>query len=201
MVQAVCRRPLTMEVRVRFQVSSQSRSGVCRTKWQLDRFIAEYCDPFSPVNIISPMLHTRFHLYSVLKVKSNPRTGHEGPMGESRYCSTLSLTSALDGVGGQRHAPAALPPGKTRYPSYRRLGGPQGRTGQVRKISAPPGFDPRSVQPVTSRYTEWASPALHSALTTMKNGRSLRAFQKRNTLPVAWRKLDSTALSLSFRKW
>jgi len=28
------------------------------------------------------------------------------------YSSTLSLTSALAGVGGQRHAPAALPPGK-----------------------------------------------------------------------------------------
>jgi hypothetical protein len=28
------------------------------------------------------------------------------------YSSTLSLTSALDGVGGQRHAPAALPPAK-----------------------------------------------------------------------------------------
>jgi hypothetical protein len=30
------------------------------------------------------------------------------------------------GVGCQRHAPAALPPGKTRYPLYSRLGGPQG---------------------------------------------------------------------------
>jgi hypothetical protein len=29
-------------------------------------------------------------------------------------------------VGGQRHAPAALTPGKTRYPLYRRLGGHQG---------------------------------------------------------------------------
>jgi hypothetical protein len=28
------------------------------------------------------------------------------------------------GVGGQLHAPAALPPGKTWYPLYRRLGGP-----------------------------------------------------------------------------
>jgi hypothetical protein len=28
-------------------------------------------------------------------------------------------------VGVQRHAPAALPPGKTRYPLYRKLGGPQ----------------------------------------------------------------------------
>jgi hypothetical protein len=28
----------------------------------------------------------------------------------------------------------SLPPEKTRYPLYRRLGGPQGRSGQVRKI-------------------------------------------------------------------
>ena len=58
------------------------------------------------------------------------------------------------GVGGQHHAPAALPPGKTRYPLYRRLGRPQGRSGPVRKISPPPGFDPRTVQPVASRYTD-----------------------------------------------
>jgi hypothetical protein len=63
------------------------------------------------------------------------------------------------GVGGQRHAPTALPPGKTRYPLYRRLGGPQDRSGRVRKSSPPPGFDPRTVQPVTSRYTDWAIPA------------------------------------------
>jgi hypothetical protein len=47
---------------------------------------------------------------------------------------------ALKGVGGQHHAPAALPPGKTRYPLYRRLGGPQGRPGCVQKISPPPGI-------------------------------------------------------------
>ena len=41
-----------------------------------------------------------------------------------------------------------LPPGKTWYPLYRRLGRPQGRSGQARKISPPPGFDPRTVQPV-----------------------------------------------------
>ena len=59
---------------------------------------------------------------------------------------------------GQRHAPAALyPPGKTRYPLYRRLGGSQGRSGRVRKISPTPGFDPRTVQPVGSHYTDWAT--------------------------------------------
>jgi len=44
------------------------------------------------------------------------------------------------GVGGQCHTTAALPPGKTRYPLYRRLGGPQGRPGRVRKISSPTGI-------------------------------------------------------------
>jgi len=47
-------------------------------------------------------------------------------------------------VGGKRHAPAALPPGKTRYPLYRRLGGPQGRYGRVWKIWNPRRFDPRT---------------------------------------------------------
>ena len=62
------------------------------------------------------------------------------------------------GVGGQRHAPTALPPGMTRYPLYRRLGGPQGRSGRVRKISPFSGFDPRTVQPVVSRYTDCSIP-------------------------------------------
>ena len=49
-----------------------------------------------------------------------------------------------------------LPPGKTRYPFYRKLGGPQGRSGRAENL-APPGFDPRIVQPVVSRYTHWAT--------------------------------------------
>ena len=63
-------------------------------------------------------------------------------------------------VSGQRHAPAALPPGKTRYPLCRRLSGPQARCGRERKISPPPGIDPRTAQPVASRYTECEIPAL-----------------------------------------
>ena len=41
--------------------------------------------------------------------KVHPRTGNEGPVGEYRYTSTLSLSSALVGVGGERHGTAALP--------------------------------------------------------------------------------------------
>jgi hypothetical protein len=44
------------------------------------------------------------------------------------------------GVGGTRHVLAALPRGKMRHLLYR-LGDYQGRSGRVRKISPPPGFE------------------------------------------------------------
>ena len=56
-------------------------------------------------------------------------------------------------VGGQRHAPAVLPPGKTRYSLYRKLGDPQSRSGWVWKISPLPAVDPQTVLPVAIRYT------------------------------------------------
>jgi hypothetical protein len=58
------------------------------------------------------------------------------------------------GVGGECHAPAALPPGMVWHPLCRRLGRIHGRSKGVRKISPSLRFDPRTVQPVASRYTE-----------------------------------------------
>jgi hypothetical protein len=92
--------------------------------------------------------------------KIRPKTGHEGPEVKQRYSSTLSVTSSL--VGGEWITPRPGPftPGtEIRYPFYMRLGGPQGQSGRVRKVSAQPGFDPRTVQPLASRYTDWAIPA------------------------------------------
>jgi hypothetical protein len=67
--------------------------------------------------------------------------------------SNLFLTSELEWGEGSASPPCrTLPPGKTQYPLYRRLGGPQGRSQQEWNISPPPGFDPRTVQPVGSRY-------------------------------------------------
>ena len=71
-----------------------------------------------------------------------------------KYSSTHSLTSLLDGLDCQRHAPAALPPGETRYTFYRRLGWIQVWSRLVKKISPPLGFDPRTVQSVASHYTD-----------------------------------------------
>jgi hypothetical protein len=44
------------------------------------------------------------------KCQVSPRTGHEGPEQEYRFGCTLSLTSAVDGVGGRHHTPVPLLP-------------------------------------------------------------------------------------------
>jgi len=68
------------------------------------------------------------------------------------------MTTALEGGEGSASRPGhSLPPGNTRYPLYRRLGGPQGRSGQVQKISPPPGFNPQTTQPIASHYTDYAT--------------------------------------------
>jgi len=52
-----------------------------------------------------------------------------------------------------------LYPGKqSRNLLNRRVGRPKGRSKRVRKISPAPGFDPRTVQPVASRYNDYAIP-------------------------------------------
>ena len=74
------------------------------------------------------------------------------------YISTLSLTSELNWGGWSTPFPGRFNPGKvSRYPIYRRLGVPQGRSGQARKMSFLPGFDPQTVQTVASRYAYCAS--------------------------------------------
>ena len=94
------------------------------------------------------------------------------------------MTTALK--GGERSASRpgrSLPPGKTRYPLYRRLGGPQGRSEQVRKISPPPRIDPRTVQSVASRYTVYATQL-------QLRGATKKIIEK----PTLWLIPDSTAL-------
>ena len=49
-----------------------------------------------------------------------------------------------------------LPPGKTRYLFCRRLGGPQGRSGRAENL-VPTGIQCRTVKPLVSRYTDWAT--------------------------------------------
>ena len=70
------------------------------------------------------------------------------------YCS---MTAALEGGEWSAARPSrTLPPGKTRYPFYRRLGGSQGRSGRVKNL-VPTKILSRTFQPVVSRYTDSAT--------------------------------------------
>ena len=67
------------------------------------------------------------------------------------------MTAALGGVEWSAARPGHnLNLGKTRYPFYRRLGGPQGRSGRVESL-VHTGIRSRTVQPVVSRYTDRAT--------------------------------------------
>jgi hypothetical protein len=94
----------------------------------------------------------------VLVCRFHPFIGHEGPR-ESRGISLLYFWPRhKKGVRGQRQAPAA--PYPRERPGTHCAGGwmgLRGRSGQVRKILSPPGFDPRTVQPLGSRYTDYAT--------------------------------------------
>jgi len=73
------------------------------------------------------------------------------------------------GMGSFRPHPGRFTLGKeTNYTWYRRLRGPQGRSRRVRNISRLQRFDPRTVQPVASRYTDYAIPT-HERLSTSTN--------------------------------
>ena len=59
------------------------------------------------------------------------------------------MTAALEeGEWSAARPGRTLPPGKKRYPFYRRLGWPQGRFGRAENL-VPTGIRSRTVQPVT----------------------------------------------------
>jgi len=69
------------------------------------------------------------------------------------------LTSALDGVGGQRHPPPSgrFTPGKYPAPIVMKAGWTPVPFWTSAEMSPPPGFDLRTVHPVASRYTDLAT--------------------------------------------
>jgi len=58
---------------------------------------------------------------------------------------------------GQLHGPAAPYPGKDPVPIVQEAGWASGPVWTGAENLAPPGFDPRTVQPVGSRYTDYAT--------------------------------------------
>jgi hypothetical protein len=56
--------------------------------------------------------------------------------------------------GGQHHAPVAFTPGKDPVPIVQEAGWAPEPVWIGAENLAPPGFDPRTFQPVASRYTD-----------------------------------------------
>jgi hypothetical protein len=97
-------------------------------------------------------------------------THYKGPEGEQTYSNTLSLTSALDGGWWSKPRPGHFTPAKhTRYPLYRGCVGPTAGVEGQGKSSLPQGFHPLTVEPVESRYTDYAIPAHATLLRKYKN--------------------------------
>ena len=64
------------------------------------------------------------------------------------------MTAALEeGEWSAARPGRTLPPGKTRYPFYRELGGPQGRSGRAENLVLT-GILSRTVQLIVSLYTD-----------------------------------------------
>ena len=93
----------------------------------------------------------------------------------SRYRPGVAMTAALEeGEWSAARPGRTSPPGKTRYPFYRRLGGPQRRSGRAENLF-PTGIRSRTVQPVVSRYTDWATrPTLYILYIIYKHTKPLR---------------------------
>ena len=89
------------------------------------------------------------------KGKDLPTTGHEGPEGKLTYSSTLPSISALVGGGWSTSCPGRFTPGKDPVPIVQEAGWAPGPVWTGAENLAPsPEFDPRTVQPVASRYTD-----------------------------------------------
>jgi hypothetical protein len=70
------------------------------------------------------------------------------------YSSTFSVTSALDGGGWSTPRPGRFTLGKDPAPIVQEAGWASEPVWSDAENIAPPGFDPRTVYPVASRYTD-----------------------------------------------
>jgi len=74
------------------------------------------------------------------------------------------MTAALEGGEWSAVRPGrTLPLGKTRYPFYRRLGGPQGRSGRAEYLT-PTGIRSRTIQPGKSVAIPTELPGPHAEI-------------------------------------
>jgi len=97
------------------------------------------------------------------EVKVIPLQARCGPEGGRGIVLLVHDRGTIRGEWSVARPGRILPPGKTRYPFYRRMGGPQGRSGRA-KNPVPTGIQSRTVQLVASHYTDWATQPMSNVL-------------------------------------
>ena len=112
--------------------------------------------------LMLPQGKKRILAMKAFKQWSDPVTGLVWPRGWAEVQLYSSMTAALEGGEWSAARPGrTLPPGKTRYPLYRRLRGPQGRYGWAENF-VPTGIRSRTVQPIAQSLYRLSHPAHHS---------------------------------------
>jgi len=108
------------------------------------------------------------------------------------------MTAALEeGEWSAARPGRTLPPRKTRYPFYRRLGGSQGRSGRGGGNLVSTGIRSRTFLPVVCCYTDWASgPNLHTIYPML-----LSDFNGPGILLTSFRKVRKYGISWKFFLW
>ena len=120
--------------------------------------------------------------------------------------SSVSLENQIWFLRVCHHVPFLL------YPFYRRLGGPQGRSGRTENL-VPTGIRHRTVQPVVSRYTDWATQPTTVNSNSRNSNWQCSLFVKKNPIirifyisgwfavPINLDKWSSTATKTAFSLW
>jgi hypothetical protein len=141
------------------------RNGVeeCNNRWSKEtnvhkKNIKKKCNAIQIINQRAEVLHTLPHNWmqpvriyvSWNYTLKEAKFTLEQAMKAQRESTAIALLFNF-----ARHATGK----EIRYPLYR-TDGSQGRSKCLQKISSPPGFDSRTVQPVASRYTDYKILAL-----------------------------------------
>jgi len=95
----------------------------------------------------------------MVQVKVTPEQAMKAQRGVQVYLYAFFNLGARCGRVVRTRSDSFTPRKVTRYPLYSKLVGPQGQSKRVWNLLSQPGFDPRTAQPVASRYTDWAIPA------------------------------------------
>jgi hypothetical protein len=155
--------------------------------WAFHRLTVNSCIGRSVGQSVRRSVHLPYttHLHdSLIKVKLslcfNWAPSHEDVLGEWRYSSTHSLTSALGGGDGSARPSRFIP--KERTPGTHWIGGwvgPRAILNAVvkRKIPSPHReSNPRTpiVQPVAQGYTDWGITVPNSVITFINNSSNYR---------------------------